>query len=75
MDGFTHENDHTLKGYFSKVLDLVKYMRFQSKTECCDHKPKTPQVIREVNETAPRRVMAKVLTSNIGVKGHGVKGR
>ena len=41
--------------------------------EWCEHKPKTPQVIREVNETAPRRVIAKVLTSNIGVKRHNVK--
>ena len=68
IDGFTHENDHTLKGYFSKALDLVKYVRFQSKTEWCEHKPKTSQVIREVNKTAPTRVIAKVLTSNIGVK-------
>ena len=75
IDGFTHENDHTLKGYFSKALDLVKYMRFQSKMEWCEHKPKTPQVIREVNKTAPTRVIAKVLTSNIGVKRHNVKER
>ena len=67
IDGFTHENDHTLKGYFSKALYLVEYMRFRSKTEWCEHKPKTPQVIMEVNETAPTRVTAKVLTSNIGV--------
>ena len=75
IDGFTHENDHTLKGYFSKALDLVKYVRFQNKTEWCEHKPKTPQVIREVNKTAPTRVIAKVLTSNIGVKRHNVKER
>ena len=59
IDGFTHENDHTLKGYFSKALDLVKYVRFQSKTEWCEHKRKTPQVIREVNKTAPTRVISK----------------
>lgn len=71
---YTRERSYT-EGLFFKGMDLVKNMRFQSKMEWCEHKPKTPQVIREVNETAPRRVIAKVLTSNIGVKRHNVKER